>query len=1390
MRTAPGPITRRARAAAGDPGARAGRGVRPSLGRLPGPGRAARRPAVRGEHRRRRGGRPVRAAAAVPHQRRRRRLLHRQGRGRQPRPRRPGVVRQAEPGHLPDGGPGAAHARSAARPAARHRAAAAPRRGAWRGPAGRDRARQRADDPPGRGHADRLRRQRVRDGGRPARLALPDRHRSGDRARRPVGLRDPAGGRRPGPRAALRGPVRRVHRALLRRPPDAADPHRPGVLPDHALLRAPLHRHAVDRVRLPHRAEHLRPAAQAAAGRVPRGARGQRHVHPRPARDRLGPQPLRGLRQGRRDADHDHPARPRLLQGRDLRRRHRGSLRPAPGHVGAVDQDAPRARPGDPARHAGAAAGPRVRPGRHHPQADHRRHHPTAPDDRGHYSQGVVPPDDTAAWPCSRPPRSPGCGPCTAAACAVSSGATPSRPPSATPRTTRPGSGSPRRTWPPRSTCRPSRSAGRDPDVDVGGPRRRRPARRAPRPRARAGGRRAGRRRAPRAVRRRRRAGRRHRGRGAGRDDAARAARRAAGPAAALLGLRPGRPLTALSRSRAPRAPRPSTVSTPGPPTARSRGRSARRRRRARPGRPTGTCRTARSARTSAATSAPGPVRGLAVADLEAQAPVVRLLPSVAGEEAVEAGVGDRGRLGDGARVEQLRGLQLGGEAGQVVDGGHRARARRALQPGVRHPERGADGLVQVLGEPDAGRLGDGAGEHREPGVGVDPLLTGGGADVVGVERQTRCVRDQVPHGRALRAGRVVPVEGALLHGDQRGVGREQLGHRGQTELAVGVARGGEHGAVGGDDGRAHVVDRPVQDPAHRRGELGHDGRCGRVRMPSILANGRDRGRPGDDRARTASAGPRTRPRTAREGTVPLHHETTGSGPPLLLVQGGTAEAGAARMLVGELAVTHRVLTYDRRGVGRSPAGPDPVGPGAHADDAATLLAGTGPSAVVGVGVGAVIGLLLAVRHPDLVTTLVAHEPPLPGLVRDPDHEAGLDRVEELAARDDLGGALRLLTALTSGEDPVEPGYRPEPPSGDPEPALRRFLLHDVPAVRAVRIDPDDVTASGVRVVPPAGSSRAGAGSTAAPRCSRPGSGAGSSSCPAATTGPSHTRSPARPRCAGWSAARERDRARRHLGVALPTVARHLLPARAGPAPRAGVPVPPGHLDRDQRLVLLVAAPGELPRLGRAGPRRVRVRGEGPAVRDAPEAAARRRGAGRELPRLRGARPRPGARPGAVAAPAADAVRRRPGRGVPGPVAVDDGGGRPRRDRSRRPSPRARARRDRRRPPAVPRGRARHESFRDPAFTALLREHGVALVLSDSAGTWPVFDEVTADLVYLRLHGQGELYAGGYTAEALDGWAERIRGWRDAGHDVVCYFDNDAKVHAPTDALALIDRLG
>lgn len=106
---------------------------------------------------------------------------------------------------------------------------------------------------------------------------------------------------------------------------------------------------------------------------------------------------------------------------------------------------------------------------------------------------------------------------------------------------------------------------------------------------------------------------------------------------------------------------------------------------------------------------------------------------------------------------------------------------------------------------------------------------------------------------------------------------------------------------------------------------------------------------------------------------------------------------------------------------------------------------------------------------------------------------------------------------------------------------------------------------------------------------------------------------------------------------------------------------------------------------------------------------------------------------------------------------------------------------------------------RHPSFTAaaesgalepLLRAGGVALVVADSAGRFPVLERHTAGFVYVRLHGDTELYASGYTDAALDRWAERIRAWSASGRDVFVYFDNDAKAHAPRDAMALARRLG
>ena len=114
----------------------------------------------------------------------------------------------------------------------------------------------------------------------------------------------------------------------------------------------------------------------------------------------------------------------------------------------------------------------------------------------------------------------------------------------------------------------------------------------------------------------------------------------------------------------------------------------------------------------------------------------------------------------------------------------------------------------------------------------------------------------------------------------------------------------------------------------------------------------------------------------------------------------------------------------------------------------------------------------------------------------------------------------------------------------------------------------------------------------------------------------------------------------------------------------------------------------------------------------------------------------------------------------------------------------------------------RHDTFRDEAFIKLLRKHDVALVVADTAGRYPLLHDVTADFVYVRLHGDEELYASGYSDVALDAWAKKVQAWskgrnapgadlvagspaKRASRDVYVYFDNDAKVHAPFDAANL-----
>ena len=116
----------------------------------------------------------------------------------------------------------------------------------------------------------------------------------------------------------------------------------------------------------------------------------------------------------------------------------------------------------------------------------------------------------------------------------------------------------------------------------------------------------------------------------------------------------------------------------------------------------------------------------------------------------------------------------------------------------------------------------------------------------------------------------------------------------------------------------------------------------------------------------------------------------------------------------------------------------------------------------------------------------------------------------------------------------------------------------------------------------------------------------------------------------------------------------------------------------------------------------------------------------------------------------------------------------------------------------------RHESFRDPAFIAMARSAGVAIVFGDS-DDYPCVADVSGDFVYARLQCAREEEPTGYPAEALDRWAATARAWAagesPAGlpynadpapvspRETYIFMIDGAKVRAPQAAMALIERL-
>jgi pimeloyl-ACP methyl ester carboxylesterase len=210
-----------------------------------------------------------------------------------------------------------------------------------------------------------------------------------------------------------------------------------------------------------------------------------------------------------------------------------------------------------------------------------------------------------------------------------------------------------------------------------------------------------------------------------------------------------------------------------------------------------------------------------------------------------------------------------------------------------------------------------------------------------------------------------------------------------------------------------------------------------------------------------------------------LHYKARGSGPLLLLLQGGDGDADGSDALAGHLASDYTVLSYDRRGLSRSPVS-DPaaaIDMTTHSEDASRLLAAvtSDPALVLGTSLGAMLGLDLISRHPGQVRLLVAHEPPATGLLPEPERSQATrdqEEVEELYRREGIAAAMRKFMAVAGIRfDDREPDASIPQPRPGRIANLEFFLTHDAPAVRRYQLDLPALHKAAARIVPAAGAS-------------------------------------------------------------------------------------------------------------------------------------------------------------------------------------------------------------------------------------------------------------------------------------------------------------------------------
>lgn len=210
-----------------------------------------------------------------------------------------------------------------------------------------------------------------------------------------------------------------------------------------------------------------------------------------------------------------------------------------------------------------------------------------------------------------------------------------------------------------------------------------------------------------------------------------------------------------------------------------------------------------------------------------------------------------------------------------------------------------------------------------------------------------------------------------------------------------------------------------------------------------------------------------------------IYYEARGSGPLLVMIAGGPADAGVFAGLAGCLADRFTVVAYDPRGNSRSTfdGAPEEQDLDIHGDDAARLIAALGdePAYVFGSSGGAQIGLNLAARHPERVRTLVAHEPPCVQMLPDPSEAlAGAEAVVDTYRRAGVGPAMQKFMEMAGlGGGPrradapaeVEPSPEVKEASARINRNLDYFVAHGVRPISLYVPDVEALRDGPVRVV-------------------------------------------------------------------------------------------------------------------------------------------------------------------------------------------------------------------------------------------------------------------------------------------------------------------------------------